>query len=245
MARASYPRHTGPPPPALPPEAQTVGQLVAETIRLYGQRFLVALPLGLPLAVADQLSLEHSRSGRVAVLMIAAPAFTCAYVAACALVLRTVPSSRVAAGALVSGTIAFLPAAFFSPWFALLSVAWLALAGHVVPAAIAESLGPMAASRRSFQLARADYVHAAGGLATLVILFGLTRVVMGQLLRSQADNTLRVAVFLADVVLSPMLFLGGALLYVNLAARVGLDREQRRRARAEAIGRLRARPPAD
>jgi hypothetical protein len=68
---------------------------------------------------------------------------------------------------------------------------------------------------------------------------------MGQLLRSQADNTLRAAVFLADLVLSPMLFFGGALLYLNLAARVGLDREQRRQARAEATGRLRARPPAE
>lgn len=229
----------------MPPEAQTVGQLVAETIRLYGQRFLVALPLGLPLAVADQLSLDHSRAGRVAVLMIAAPAFTCAYAVACTLVRRARPSLRVAAGALVAGTIVFLPAAFFFPWFALLSVAWLALMGHVVPAAIAENLGPVAAVRRSLELARADYVHAVGGLATLVILFGLTRVVMGQLLRSQADNTLRAAVFLADLVLSPMLFFGGALLYLNLAARVGLDREQRRQARAEATGRLRARPPAE
>ena len=39
---------------------------------------------------------------------------------------------------------------------------------------------------------------------------------MGFLLRQQADNTLRVAIFLADTVLGPLLFLGAALLYVDL-----------------------------
>ena len=41
-------------PPPLPPEDRTVGQLVAETIRLYGRRFWASLPLGLPLAVTGQ-----------------------------------------------------------------------------------------------------------------------------------------------------------------------------------------------
>ena len=44
---------------------------------------------------------------------------------------------------------------------------------------------------------------------------------MGFLLRAGADNTLRVAIFLADTVLWPILFLGAALLFVDLAARVG------------------------
>ena len=39
-------------PPPLPPGERTVMQLVAETIRLYGDNFWRALPLGLPLAVA-------------------------------------------------------------------------------------------------------------------------------------------------------------------------------------------------
>ena len=43
-------------PPPLPPETRTVGQVVAEAIRLYGRRYRIALPLGLPLAAADTLA---------------------------------------------------------------------------------------------------------------------------------------------------------------------------------------------
>ena len=46
-------------PPPLPPERRTVGQLVAESIRAYQQSFWRCLPLGLPLAVADQLSVRQ------------------------------------------------------------------------------------------------------------------------------------------------------------------------------------------
>jgi len=73
--------------------------------------------------------------------------------------------------------------------------------------------------------------------ATLALLFGLTRLALGLLLQSQADNTVRVAVFLADVVISPLLFLGAAIVYVDLAARVGLSRKERRRLREAALGR--------
>jgi hypothetical protein len=75
--------------------------------------------------------------------------------------------------------------------------------------------------RRALELARADYIHAAGSLATLTIVFVLTRLALAFLLRAQADNTIRVAVTIADVVISPLLFLGAALLYVDQAARVG------------------------
>lgn len=248
MARPSYPKSSGPPPPALPPAAQTVGQVVAETIRTYGERFLLAVPLGVPLMVADQIALATGRSSDDAVrtvgggstsdvltLVAASPAFSLGYAAACALVLRLRPSPARLALATVAGTVLFAPAAAFFPWFALVSVAWLALVGHTVPAIVAENLGPVAALRRSWQLARADYVHALGGLAALVVLFGLTRIVMAQLLKSQADNTLRVAVALADLVLSPLLYIGGVLIFVNLTARVGLDREARKSAREEAI----------
>jgi hypothetical protein len=210
-----------------------VGQLVAETIRLYGSRFFPALLLGVPLAVADLAALDLSTVGRVLVLVAAAPVFSATYAVACAMAFSTRPAPSTLLVAILAGTIAFLPAAAFFPWFALVSVAWLALAGHVVPAAIREELGFVAAFRRSREVARADYVHAVGGLAALVLVFGLTRLLLGLLLREQADNTIRVSVALADVVLSPILFLGGALLYLNLAARVGSERESRRRARRE------------
>jgi hypothetical protein len=102
---------------------------------------------------------------------------------------------------------------------------------------MAERLGLVAALRRTVQLARADYIHAAGSFATLALLFGLTRAALGLLLASQADATVRVAVFLADLVVSPLLYLGAAIVYVDLVARLGLSREERRRLRDEAVGR--------
>ena len=238
MPRPRYPKGSGPRPPALPPATQTVGQLVAETLRLYGSRFFAALPVGLPLAVADEFALDLSTVGRVLVLAAAAPFLTAAYVVACAIVFDVRPGARAWAAAMVTGTLAFLPAAAVFPWFALAAVAWLALVGHVVPAAVKEGLAPVPALRRAVEVARADYVHAAGGLATLVLVFGLTRLLLGLLLREQADNTIRVSIFLADVVLAPILFLGGALIYLNLAARVGVDREERRRTRRGSPGRM-------
>ena len=207
-------------PPPLPPETRTVGQLVAEAIRLYGHSFRRALPLGLPVAVADVLSIDLSVAEHIVVLLVAAPAFTIAYTWASALAADVRPPRRTWIRASLLGTLVFLPAAVFFPWFAILSVAWLALVGLVVPVTVIEDLPARAALRRAVELCRADYVHALGSLATLVIVFVLSRVALAFLLREQGDNTIRAAVFVADVIVSPLLFLGGALLYFDQAARV-------------------------
>jgi len=218
-------------PPPLPPETRTVGQVVAEAIRLYGRRFRLALPLGLPVAVADAFAVvDTTVAEKILILVVAAPAFTFAFAWAAALAADVRPARATWLRALVLGTLAFLPAAFFFPWFAILSVAWLTLVGLVVPVVIVEDLPPRQALRRAVQLCRTDYVHALGSLATLVIVFVLTRFALTFLLREQADNTVRIAVFLADLVVSPLLFLGGALLYFDQVARVDSgDRAERRR----------------
>lgn len=208
-------------PPPLPPEERTVGQLVAEALKLYARSFWAALPLGLPLAVADAASVRRSLPERILLLVAAAPAFTAAYTWASALASGKRPSRETWVRAVVLGTLAFVPAAVFFPWFALLSVAWLALVGLVVPVIVIEELPAREALRRAVALCRADYVHALGSLATLVVVFALTRFVLVFLLREQADNTVRVAIFIADLVISPLLFLGAALLYFDQAARVG------------------------
>ena len=231
MARPRYPKSSGPLPPPLSPATRTVGQLVAETLHLYGRHFFVALPLGLVVAVADQASLGLDVAGRIVVLLVAAPFLSAAYAAAAALASR--PAARCGRGSSRSVSApqsSFLPPSCF-PWFALAAIVVLALFGNAVPAAIVEGRRPIAALRRSLEVARADLVHALGGLATLVIMFGIARLAMGFLLRQQADNTLRVAIFLADTVLGPILFLGGALLFVDLAARVGTTRAERLAAR--------------
>lgn len=234
MARPRSPSSRDPLPEPLPPEKRTVGQLVAEALKLYGDRFWLALPLGLPLALAANLAHERSRIGAIVVLAALAPALTLAYAAASALAAARRPATRDWLQALVVGTAVFLPAALVLPWFNLLAFAWLALTGLVVPVSIVERLGPMAALRRAVRLARADYVHALGSFATLAIAYFLTRLVLVFLLRGQGDQAERIAVFLADIVLSPVLFLGAALLYFDQAARVvgsGSRKRLRRRKR--------------
>jgi hypothetical protein len=216
-------------PAPLPPETRTVGQVVAEAIRLYGRSVRLALPLGLPVAVADVVSFGLSVGTRILILLAAAPVFTLAFAWATALAGGVRPGRATWLRALFLGTLVFLPAAVFFPWFAILSVAWLALVGLVVPVVLVEGLQGRDALRRAVELCRADYVHALGSLATLVIVFVLTRYALAFLLRGQADNTIRVAVFIADVVVSPLLFLGAALLYFDQAARVRSDPRERRR----------------
>jgi hypothetical protein len=71
-------------------------------------------------------------------------------------------------------------------------------------------------------------VHAVGSLAALVLIFGLAVSGLALLLESQADNTVRTAIFLADMVLGPILFLGAAILYVDQEARLRLRDERRK-----------------
>jgi len=217
-------------PPPLPPETRTVGQVVAEAIRLYGRRARVALPLGIPLAAADTLAVGTTTADKVLILVIAAPVFTAAFAWASAIVGEVRPGRATWLRALLLGTLVFLPAAIFFPWFAILSVAWLALVGLVVPVVMIEDSPARTALRRAVELCRADYAHALGSLATLVIVFVLSRVALAFLLREQADNAIRAAVFVADVIVSPLLFLGAALLYFDQAARVSRTSERKRSA---------------
>ena len=65
-----------------------------------------------------------------------------------------------------------------------------------------------------------DWYHSSSS-----IVFGVTKVMLILLLRGQADSTERIALFLADLVLSPLLFVGAALLYFDQAARVEPERK--------------------
>jgi hypothetical protein len=207
-------------PEALPHETRPVGQLIAETLRLYGRAFFQALPLGLTLAVADQVFRDLAFGAQVLALLAFSPLFSLSYAGAVAVVTGARPPRSRWALAIVLGTIAFVPAAFLLPWFALLAFAWLAVVGLVVPVVMIEGGGARSAFVRAVRLARADYIHALGSLATLAILFFLTRLMLALLLRGAGDQAERIAVFLADLVLAPVLFLGSALLYFDQAARL-------------------------
>jgi len=212
-------------PAPLPPAERTVGQLVAETIRAYGREFWRLLPLGLPLAAVDQLSVKQTTGVQMLAYWAATPFFVAAYLWACRRVLGASPTRvAVAVAALV-----WLPFPALRSIFILPGLAWLAFIGLAVPAAMVERLGFREALVRGRELGSADYVHALGSLAALVIVVGVAGLTLGALLRTQGDNDQRGALFLSDLLLGPLLFVGGAMVYVDQAARVGSGRSIRRR----------------
>src|SRR5581483_3845925 len=192
-------------PPPLPPERRTVGQLVAESIRAYGHDFWRCLPLGLPIALAFQ----------AVVYWVTMPLFAGAYLWACRLILDARPTRTAA----VVAVLIWLPFPTLRAFYILPGLAWLALVGLAVPAAMVERTGFRDSLVRGRRLGLADYAHALGSICALVVVVGLAANVLGALLHSQGDAGQRVAVFLSELVLSPLLYLGGALLYVDQSAR--------------------------
>jgi hypothetical protein len=207
-------------PPPLPPGTRTVGQLVAETIRFYGTHFWRALALGVAPAIVTVAGYEV---GRTAALGVVAGGWlllvTASYVAACAIVAGR-PVDRATLGrAYAVGLIVGLPAPLLSSLALFPAVAWLAFLGLAVPAVIVERLGVRDALVRGAALGRADYVHAFGSLCALALVVFLTQVLLFALLHGASDQANAVAGFLASLVISPLLFLGGAILYFDQAAR--------------------------
>jgi hypothetical protein len=224
-------------PPPLPPESRTVGQLVAEAVKLYGARFWPALALGIGPTLLGVAAAELDDPARAVVVLALGPfVLASSYAGAIALV-RPISRGRYLATALATGFIAFLPLCLSRLWIFpgiyILVLAWLAFLGLAVPAALVERRGFLESLRRSIELARADYVHALGSLATLVITIFLTGLVLFFTLRELSDQALRVAAFLALLVLSPLFVLGAAILYVDQEARVESSSRTRRKRDAD------------
>jgi hypothetical protein len=118
------------------------------------------------------------------------------------------------------GWLVFAPVPFLVLAFVLPGLAWLAGVGLVVPVLLIEDLSPRSAVARAWQLGRADFVHALGSLATLAIVVFLTQAVLAFVLRGFGGAAVSTAFFLASIVVSPLLFVGAALLYVDQSARV-------------------------
>jgi len=220
MARGGKPRERALPAP-LPPEERTVGQLVAETIRLYGAHVWKGFALGVPVVLVNTLVWTGSSgNARLVVIPASALLMPVSFVAACAIATGAPLRGRSALVAYVTGVLVFVPFPFLATVFVLPGLAWLALFGLAVPAALVEGLGLRPALARGLRLARVDFVHVLGGLATLALIVFLTQAVLFFVLREYAENTQRAAAVLASLVVSPLLFLGGALLYVDQDARL-------------------------
>jgi hypothetical protein len=210
-------------PPPLPPETRTVGQLVAESVRLYGARFWASVALGFgPAAVALMLAELPRVLVWTLVPTFGTAVWTLAYLGACRVGLSAELENLGVAFA--AGFVAFLPLVLqrivVLPGFDLLTLAYFAFVALAVPAAVVEGRGFRDALRRGTELARADYVHVLGSLATLVITTFLTGLFLFYLLNGVGDQAIRIAAFLALLVLAPLFLLGSALLYVDQRARV-------------------------
>jgi hypothetical protein len=208
-------------PPPLPPHERTVGQLVAESIRLYGRRVWWSLAIGLPpAALSVAVAGVSPRQGVVLFAVAGSVVLTASYIGAVALAHEPSLERRRVVVAFVVGVLVFLPFAVLVRLYVLPGLAWLALAGLAVPAALVEGTGLRESLARGLRLGRADYIHALGSLCTLAILVVASQLLTAVALQNFADNTTRVAAFLAGVVVSPVLFLGAALLYQDQRARL-------------------------
>jgi hypothetical protein len=223
VARLSYPRQAGPRPDALPPAERTVGQVVAESIRLYGRSFFPSLALGIPAAAIVALAAWTTGAAQIVGILAAGSALSAgALVRAVRIAYPDAPSAGLGP-AFGVGLVAFLPALLARlvvfPGIYLVALAWLAATVFAVPAVLVEGAPLRTALSRSARLARADAVHALGALATLTIAIVLSALVLTFLLRGFGDQGIRVAALLALLVVTPLFFLGIAVLYADQAAR--------------------------
>jgi hypothetical protein len=214
-------------PPPLPPGTRTIGQLVAETIRFYGRHFWRSLVLGLaPAGLADAGYAVGFHPWLAAVVVGWVLVASASYVAACVIVHGRPTSASAARTAFLAGIIVVLPM--------LVGLVWFAPIGLAVPAALVEAIPLRRALRRGLELARVDYVHALGSLFTLALVVFLTQVLLTALLHGGSQQSTYVSAFLANLVVSPILFLGAALLYTDQQARVELQSGLRTRRRGDA-----------
>ena len=211
-----------------------LGEVFAETIRIYGERFWAASGIGAVAAAAFVVGgLVHPAAAIVLLSLV----FTGAWAAATRLVSGDrfgEAWAQVALHApvlLVFTIVASLPFALaVSQLFLIIfAVGWIALTGFSIPASVAEAPGEgegvirriAGVLQRSVEISRAEYFHAAGVIAALVGVYVVCGFLIAGLLVGFADNSGFVAVTLVQLVLAPFFFLGLAVLYFEQRARVG------------------------
>ena len=214
-------------PPPLPPAERPAGQVVGESIRLYGHRLWSSLALGLLSALWTTLPriLDEDTLLFRFLPLLGAVLLSAASVTAVALVagrpVRIGP-------AFAAGLVVFLPFQFLLVFLVLPALAWLAAVGLAVPVLALEERPFLDGFRHAFTLARADIVHALGSLAALAIVVVAATAVMTFVLRDFGDQAVTAASFIAWAIVSPVFFLGAALLYYDQAARLDSAGPQRR-----------------
>lgn len=210
-----------------------LGDIFAETVRLYGERIWAVVGIGAFLAGA--LLAAEAIGHVIAFVVIVSLAFTAAYAVA----------TRVAAGdpaaeawaqvgvrlpvLLVLTLVVSVPFVLgrVDPLLLVFSVAWLAFVGLSIPVAMTER-SPEAEAwyqrigfvvSRATALARSEYLHVLGVMTAFVLVFLLLGPVLAVLLAGFADNGGIAAGLIANGVIGPFFFLGLSLLYFEQRAR--------------------------
>ena len=190
-------------------------------MRLYGRRFWAALGLGLgPLLVVVIVNALPGRTGLIFLATGGAVVLTVCYVVASSMAAGLRPGGRSLATALVIGVLVFAPVPFLTASLIFPGLIWLAFFGLAVPVALIEKKGLRGSVGRSIALARVDFVHAIGSLAALVIVGFLSALSLAFLLGQFGQQSRDLAALIPLLLVSPLLFLGSALLYFDQAARL-------------------------
>jgi hypothetical protein len=199
---------------------RTIGQLVADTLRWYGDHVWVSFALGIGPAALTVAAALLPNDQRAVTFAVGWPVImTFSFVTACFLVSGASVTAERMATATAVGLLVSIPVPILIMLVVLPAVLWLGLLGLAVPAAVKEGAGVRDSIRRGLALGRTDFIHAAGTVATLVLLVVLTQLTLYQLLHGLSDQAAAVAAFLASTVITPILFIGSAMLYDDQRAR--------------------------
>lgn len=209
-------------------------ELLAETARVFSERFWTSLGLGL--FVALTLLLGFATSHAAGFVAVVATAFTITWAVAARVVtgdslrdawsfsLRRVPAL------LPLGFIVAVPFALgrIDPLLMLLAILWVSLTGFSIPVSVLEHDSSRRRGwfdelqwslARSVKLARAGYLHVAGSVAVYVLLYVLVGGLLVQALLGFASNGALISMLLAQLVLAPCFFYGLSILYYDQNAR--------------------------
>jgi len=210
-----------------------LGELFAETVRLFGERIWPAVGVGAVMAASLVAAVELGSAGAIALLTLVLTACAAAsarlvrgdsFGEAWAQVALRAPALLVLAAVVWLPVVLLVTGVFLIGLFP--AALWLGLLGFAVPVAALElppgKIGVPtagAALRRSISLARAEYLHAAGVTAALLILNLLLDVVLAGALVTFADNSRLAADAIAQVVLGPFVLLGLSVLFFEQRVR--------------------------
>ena len=219
-----------------PDRPLSLGELLSEAIRIYSQRPWAAIGIGL---VTGGAYLLAALTPDLLDVLVVALAFTASYGAASRLVSGdTFPEAWAQVGVrapvlLVITFVVAVPAVIALTYLFLLILGalWLALMGFSVPVAMLERdpdvrnpFDRIAYSLlRSIRLARAEYLHALGVIAALIMIYLVLGIGLGGALVGFADNGRLIATSLVQVVLAPFFFLGLSILYFEQRARAAVS----------------------